>query len=165
MNIRLRLELKDYRDWNIDYFYGSWRGKALVAVTVLLAIVTWYFASRMGVKSLAENPQILFVICLALLFLLLMPVSIFMQSQKAFRSDKFLQAEQEYGFGEAGFTVKSAHGSSDVPWNMVHKIRISRKFISIYISNIRAFVLPKRLMTAEEAAAIEALLKMKKPAA
>lgn len=161
MKIKITLTPEDYRKWNMEFFYGGFRGRLLIAISVLLVSATAFYAWKMGVKSLADNPQILFVICLGLLFLFLMPVSIFFQSKKAFLSDKFLQAEQEYEFSVAGFTVKSLYGNSDVPWAMTHRIKISKKFISIFISSIKAFVIPKRMLTDGENMELAELLKGK----
>jgi hypothetical protein len=159
MKLKVKLELPDYRKWNMEFFYGGWRGKTVIAAALVLLASTAFFICRLGIKALSDNPQVIFVMALGLLFLLLMPVSIFMQSKKVFSTDKFLQEEQEYEFGDAGFTVSSPHGRSEIPWNMVYKVKHTKNFISIYLSNIRAFVIPARLLGQEELKALQESLK------
>ncbi len=146
MKIKVKLSLEDYRGWNLEHFYGGLRGKLLVVISVCLIAVTVYYIKVMGLENLSRNPQIIFIISLGLLFLFMMPVSIFYQSKNVFLRDKLLQEEMEYDLRDNGFKVSSESGTTEVGAEQVFKVRISGKFASIYMSPIRAFVVPVRFL-------------------
>jgi hypothetical protein len=165
MIIRIKLTLTDYRNWNMEYFYSGLRGRLLVIIAVILVLATGYYALFAGQEVFARNPQIIFVMALGMLFLVMMPVSIYLQSKKVFLSDKLLQEEQEYDFREDGFSVKASFGNSEITWDKVDSIKISRSFISIYLSQIRAFVIPSGLLPAGQKEELVKLLNEKAKAA
>jgi hypothetical protein len=161
MQIKIKLELQDYRKWNMAYFYSGLRGKLIVSVSAVVILAMTYYVWFVSKSNVQLSPQIIFVAALGLLFMFLMPVSIYYQSKKVFESDKFLQDEQAYDFREDGFSVKAPYGCSEVTWDKVYRITTTREFISIYLSKIRAFVVPSRLLPAQEYEILKKILNEK----
>lgn len=65
-------------------------------------------------------------------------------AKRNYRTNKLLQSEFEYLLSNNGMNITTEDGQAFLPWNKVYKVRISKDFFAMYISNSQAYLIPKR---------------------
>lgn len=145
----------------MQHFYGGLRGRLIISISALVLLSVAYFAWFAAKQNTPLSPLISFVAGVGLLFMLLMPVSIYFQSKKVFESDKLLAEEQVFDFRDDGFSVSAAYGNSEITWDKVFKAAVTKEFISVYLSEVRAFVLPARFLSREDYDSLKKIITQK----
>ena len=51
-----------------------------------------------------------------------------------------------YTFNDSGITIACGEEKSSLPWNQVMKVISTKNLVVIYFTQIRAFILPKRII-------------------
>ena len=97
------------------------------------------------------------------LFALLFVVILKRNLKKQYNSNKLMQAENDVIMDEAGLHISAEHGNTNIVWNNVSKAAESKNGFYVYIANMQAFIIPKRLLSAEEEATIRSLIQTHLP--
>ena len=92
INFKIKLTLKDYRNFNFYYAYGGTRGFFIVSSKILL-ILCCIFLSVIGIKNGNFFTLINIFIITITAAVILLPLILFFQTKKIFNSDKFISEE------------------------------------------------------------------------
>ena len=111
----------------------------IIVCVALLGLIT--FLPGNGEKTDISN--FLFLMIFAVLFLLILPLTLLFRSSKVYDSDQFLQEEQNYSVGKSGITVSAASSNAQIGWNKIHKITETPHYLYIYLARNKAFIVPK----------------------
>lgn len=90
--------------------------------------------------------NILTKICLivtALLFLVIQPVRLYIQSQRLMVNDKGYAEPIEYFFNHAGITLTQGHDQAFYAWGEIEKVVSTKKVVAIYVNKKRVFKISK----------------------
>jgi YcxB-like protein len=140
----IKLELKDYRSLNFSFLYGGRRGKIYIIVILTLSLICGYnlkYLFNFGMELKIFN---LMLPLLIVIFIAINPVLIYFQTKNNFKSNKFLNAVQNYSFNENGFTVNSDSSNSVISWDNIFLVRENKNYLFIFIAKNNAFILPKK---------------------
>lgn len=78
-----------------------------------------------------------------LFFLVIVPTGIYLQSRRAFSTDKLIQLEYQYSFGPEGLTSESDSSSAKVMWNQVFQIYDIEQYLYIFVARAKGIIIPK----------------------
>lgn len=84
------------------------------------------------------------LIFLSLLFTVINPLILFIKSWKQVKLSPMFQKPISYGFGDGGIEIRQGEERAAVYWDEVVKAVCKENLIIIYMSRIRAFILPVR---------------------
>jgi hypothetical protein len=73
-----------------------------------------------------------------------------MTVRRAFATDRLLSEPITGEADEQGIRMESTHGTSDLPWTMMHKVMITPKLVTIYQSAHIMRILPREFFADEE---------------
>jgi hypothetical protein len=145
----VKIELEDYLD-----FTKILRNKQQVRIYIALIIGAIVMAI-IGDKITA---------LLAILYFLLVYVGggIWYKNhdKKIYESNKLIKREIEYMFSDDTIDISSPDGNSRVKWNDLYGMRQSKNTILLMTSKASALIIPKRLLSTEEVAELENLIKV-----
>lgn len=113
--------------------FSGWFGIVLSLVSFILLII-----------GVGRGDRILtgVLIILSLLFTVINPVLLFIKSWKQVILNPMFQKPISYGFGKEGIEITQEEEWAGVRWDEVVKTVFKKKHIIIYMSRIRAFILP-----------------------
>jgi hypothetical protein len=138
-----KLDLKDYRNYNLFYFYGGVRRK--ITLFFLLCISNFSIIYFIYLMIYRNETTVFYLI--APFFLFLLPALILFQTKTIFKSDKLLSSEQHYTVNDKGFTIKNDFSNAKISWDKIFSVKEDRNYLFIFIARNKAFILPKKNMT------------------
>ncbi len=151
------LSLKDYTTYNLF----SHR-KQLVLVPIVFFVLmaaAWVFI------MLASGPDVTTLIIVILLIsafsgliALSNALSLNRQAKRQYQSSHAMKTEFELVIDNDGIRESSSCGSSNAAWEHVLRAVESGSAFYVHVSQLQAFVIPKRLLNAQEDALIRSLL-------
>jgi hypothetical protein len=146
--VKVKLTLNDYRDWSLERVFTT---RFIIIICLILFFMAlsagFSFFSTSGAGNFSDN-YFPFLAMLAL-FLILLPVSVYLNAKKSFESDRLIQEEQSYEFDDEGFDISSSYSKSRITWDKIYRVDADKKYICLYISKVKAFLLPKRFFSAD----------------
>lgn len=156
MELNVKLELKDYEKFSFDYYRKKIFSKlfkiAGVIVAIFLVLFMLYSSPENNSSAIVEetNRNTPFPINIIIFLFIVIAVPLFSffsikkQLRKHFESNVLLQDEHKYVFTEEYFEVSSVNGSSKILWDKVNRVEFLKNSYAIFISNMQAYVIPKR---------------------
>jgi hypothetical protein len=153
-----QLTSDDYAEAQLDHFTKV-RGKRLVLYIFVLGAalaVTLLIALTDSAKRREMLPAwIFFGVVLLVMFLLRSKVLYRMQ----FNRTKALHAPIHFEAGDGGIVFRSQRGESTIKWEGLEKWRESKRSFLLYPQPRLFFVVPKRVLAIDQAAALRELLR------
>lgn len=135
LTISVKITPADMYYFLMRHAYGSisgWIGVAISIGAIVLLI--------MGGGD-TQMKQLLLII-LALMFTVINPVMLYSKAVQQVKLTPMFQKEILYSFGPSGIMVEQEDEKAPIPWESVYKVVRSKKRIIIYMSKMRAFVIP-----------------------
>ena len=80
----------------------------------------------------------------AMLFLVVQPVRLYLQSQRLMVSDRGYAEPVEYFFNHAGVELSQNEDSVFYAWGEIEKVISTKKIVAIYVDKKRVFKIAKR---------------------
>lgn len=159
-NVLIKLEKKDVQQAAKLHFkkmtFAPLTISILLIVSLIYGAILYYFINYRGVfEPLVFVRMIVIAVLsfgLALLGIAVMNCQIF--TRKVFKQQKSLRREFQFQWDDAGTHFKSEVGETHLKWDEFIKFHQNKNMILLYISDYLFFMLPKRLMTDEQAADI-----------
>lgn len=65
-------------------------------------------------------------------------------SKRHYESNKLIQDEMIYSFNDSGIECKSERAFSQIKWDEIFKVYISKDFFVIFLSNLTVWIIPKK---------------------
>lgn len=134
----VKLSAQDLFGFNM---YQTYLGGVHGAVSILMALVFWIsagFTLRQGQVGYG-----VLYIAAGVLFLVYMPVSLWLRSKKTILTNKVLSQTLHYEVSDECIKVTQGEETGELPWNLVYKIIANDKRILIYSNRINAYVVPR----------------------
>lgn len=147
ISFSIKLELKDYRNFNFSYLYGGAKGKMYIIVAILILFGCAYYLKYLinyGKELTLLNVLLPF---LPVVYFVLMPILIFFQSKNIFKSDKLLSNEQNYSFNNDGFTISNDSLNAKISYDKIFLARENKNYLFIFTAKNKAFIIPKKDIT------------------
>jgi len=153
-------ELSDYQHGNKRHAAKQWsiRRVLVLFILVLMALGLGYILSTL------TNPDlllwlVLFLLALAIAFLIYTFVLFPAQVKKIFYQQKELSLPFHMKLDEKGLLFQNELSSSLRPWNLFTKWDEDEKIMLLYLNDMMFVMIPKRMLTDETSAFIQAQLK------
>lgn len=154
----LKLEFSDYSAFNMY---------TLKRIFIMVPIISIGFTYLVLFREDYELDVLKFAIYAAvitilspLVFFVLMKYS----AKKSFMSAKTMQAPQEVKLNDTGVFTSGEFGNTNIPWQDILKVIEVKKAFYVYLLKMQAFVIPKRLISANENTLIRSIVKKSLPA-
>jgi len=148
---KINISLKDYRAFNIWHLFLS-SNPIIIFIASLLILICLPVLLFLFLKDGNLFSLIVFVMgCLSLLFILIiLPLTIIVTSKSVYKSDRFLQEEQNFKVDENQLTIDTESSSFKLNWKEIYKGVENKNYFLIYIAKIKAIIIPKVQISDED---------------
>ena len=109
----------------------------LISICALLAFGQLCFAGGSAMTKVC-------LLITAMLFLVVQPVRLYLQSQRLMVSDRGYAEPVEYFFNHAGVELSQNEDSVFYAWGEIEKVISTKKIVAIYVDKKRVFKIAKR---------------------
>lgn len=116
--------------------YLSIGGIAGIVVSILAWVVVIFSWSTLGVIGIAV------LILIGLLFIVIKPIMLLIQSSNVLKHDSTYQDKMSYSFDTYGVSVSQKNDSAYLVWNKVTKLALTKSMLAIYDSKNHAYIVP-----------------------
>lgn len=152
LKIKSKMELDDYIKFNLFCQRKTiliWIAIVCIGIVIVFREYNIYY-------------RILGCIFFSIFYLLLCEFDIKVKSKKGYNSDKLMQEECEFIVNENGIIEKTSKGETRIEFSDILKFEEDIYSIYIFIGKFRAYVIPKRYITAEEQKMIKEIIEIGK---
>ncbi|MBO5488496.1 MAG: YcxB family protein [Eubacterium sp.] len=136
IRIQTKVDFKSMGQFLLYHYYTQISG----IFSVLISLAAIVFAVWRWTVLRTEAKIALIVI--GLMFTVLQPLMLLFRAKKQMKSGQF-DDSFTYVFDDNGLTISQEDRSQQFTWQEVRKIKYRKDAIYVYMSNIRAFILPK----------------------
>lgn len=133
----VNLEQKHIFKFNMHQTYRGVQGILSLAIPIL--IFTRLYANY---QQMATD-QILMHIGLGILFLVYIPVSLWIGAKKALQKNSVLASTLHFEFTENMIRVTQGEDKAEFKWENIYKMISTKDLVLIYTNRINAYVIPK----------------------
>lgn len=152
----IKLTPKDMYRFNMYQTYTGFQGWFSVIISIFLFVVAGLtYGEVTGTRTL------LYVL-LGILFLIYMPVSLYLRSKHNIAVSQVLKHPLHFSVDEKGFTVSQGEEKAELPWEQIYKMISTKSNVLVYSSRINAYIIPREQL-GDKYAALAGLGKEKLP--
>lgn len=152
MSVEFDIRITD-RDMYRFNMYHSYTGFQGIFATILgIAVLIVAVLTRGKIAAMYTYLYIAF----GIVFLIYMPVSLFLRSKRQLLTSEALRDTLHYKLDEQGICVSQKGETASLPWKQVYKMIGTKSNLLIYSSRINAYVIPRALIN-EKYDAIKAM--------
>lgn len=153
----VKLTSEDMFDFLMYHSYSAFSGIFSIFLgigAIVLSVFTW------GQVDLAYS---LMYFAFGLIFLFYTPVTLKVRSKSQLKNSKVFENPIIYVLGEE--TIQSIQGEAkeEMAWANIMKVRSTKKSIIIYVTRIRAVILPKKAMGEQYSQVVELIKEKVEP--
>lgn len=147
LKVIVKLTWEDIWKYNV---YGVYTKPIIIFITVI-GFMMWgiVLSHSFGGRFMGETfplQQLLF----AIFFTVIIPLSIFWNARKSYRSNNRNNERIEYEFDNRWIALKGDSFESKLTWKKIHKVKETKLWFLIYASKVVAYIVPKRNMSEVE---------------
>lgn len=143
--VSVKLSVMDMYYFMLRHTYTAFSGWFGIIISVAAFVL---FLCGVGRGDKAASFALIF---LSLLFTLINPLILFTKSWKQVKLSPMFQKPVSYGFGDEGIEVRQEDERAVIFWDEVVQAVCKKNHIIIYMSKIRAFILPVKQLKEENA--------------
>ena len=136
VNFDIQITDKDLFKFSINNIYRKFTGILWIVFSITVIFITVYTWGDISI-----NNSIL-LICMALLFSVMNPFLLWTKSKSQIKKNETKQRAIHYCINGKGVTISQGERTDHVDWNQTWKAVRYGNLVIIYVSSIRAFVLP-----------------------
>ena len=133
----ITLNSKDMYRFSMYHAYTTSQG----IISILIAILCLFVSVR-TYQSVEWTYTALYAI-FGVLFLLYIPVNLYLRSKQQILSSKELQNTLHYMVDDNGIHTSQNDASADLPWDAVYKMIATRHNVLVYSNRVNAYIIPK----------------------
>ena len=133
----IKLTSKDMYRFNLYQTYTGFQGwfSIIFSIVILaLSVITY--------GDVTLNYTLLYA-AFGIIFLVYMPVSLWMRSKRSLAASEVLRNTLHYEVGEKGCTVSQGEASAELLWEQIYKMTATKSNVLVYSSRINAYVIPR----------------------
>lgn len=131
------IDSRDMFRFNMYHAYHGFQGIFATVIGVLVLSVA--AATVRKVETIYTMMYIIF----GIIFLIYVPVSLYMRSKQQILSSEVLKNALHYKFDEEGVHVSQNEQTADLLWNQIYKVVSTKSNLLIYSSRMNAYVIPR----------------------
>ena len=148
LEFEIKLTAKDLYRFNMRNAYTSMQGiLSIVFAALVMFVFVWKF------DTLSTPYKILFI-ALAILFLVYIPVSLWLRSKQISAKSDVFKEPLKFIFGDEIIRVETTAGddedSAEFGYSEIFKVVRNKNYILIYTNRVSAYIIPRRLIVNEE---------------
>lgn len=133
----VNLEPKHIFKFNMYQSYRSMQGILSLALPALIFTRLYMQYQQM------ELSQILMFLGVGILFLVYVPISLWLSAKKAFQKNSVLASTLHFEFTEQNICVTQGVDKAEFKWENIYKMVSTKDLVLIYTNRINAYVIPK----------------------
>jgi len=127
---------------------------------VLMPLIGLLLLSRVGLSKMFESPLITTVLIVLIIFPLLYPLIIWLQTKRGFGNLQNFQTHIRYAFSADGYKVSDLKSSSDIDWATILSAGESKHSFHLFFHRSLFHTIPKRCFVGPtDIALLRSLLK------
>lgn len=134
---------KDMYRFNMYHAYHGFQGIFATVIGVLVLIVAAATAGRV------ETMYTVLYAVFGIIFLIYVPVSLFMRSKQQILSSEVLRQPLHYRIDGEGVHVSQKDQTADLLWNQIYRVVSTKSNLLIYSSRVNAYVIPRNAIQGE----------------
>jgi len=151
------LKESDLQRANYWFQLGKWSNRLLL---VLMPLIGLLLLSRVGLSKMFESPTITSVLIVLIVFPLLYPFIIWLQTKRGFGNLQNFQTHIRYAFSADGYKVSDMKSSSDIDWATILRAAESKHSFHLFFHRSLFHTIPKRCFAGpKDIALLRSLLK------
>lgn len=142
MNLQFNTQLtaKDLYRFNMRNAYTSTQGiLSIICAALVVFVFIWRF-DRLTV------PYMILFIILAIVFIIYIPVSLWLRSNQVFKNNEIFKEPLTYSFTDEDITVTSPSAQEEeahLRYDDIYKVVVTKGYILIYTNRISAYIIPR----------------------
>lgn len=137
VKIKVQMTVKYMYDFMLYHNYTRLNG----ILGVLLGVIGFAMGAVNAAEGRLQGAAIGFFV--AIIFFIIVPVSIKNSARRQLVQTKAFQQPLEYEMNEDGVTVRQGEAEALTEWGEFRKVVRSRYSVVLYITRVRAIILPK----------------------
>lgn len=137
IKINVDMKVKNMYEFLMRHAYFSKVGVASLAFSVLSFVYLCINVSKVS------RGQLVLLVIASLMFTVINPIWIYVTAAKQVKLSPTFKETITYEFGENGVRVVQGDEELPVAWEEVKKVVETRNNLIIYLSKVRAFVIPR----------------------
>lgn len=134
---------KDMYRFNMYHAYHGFQGIFATVIGILVLIVAGATFGKI------EMMYTVLYFVFGLIFLIYVPVSLYMRSKQQILSSEVLRQSLHYKLDEEGVHVSQNEQTADLLWNQIYKVVFTKSNLLIYSSRVNAYVIPRNAISKE----------------
>lgn len=134
---------KDMYRFNMYHAYHGFQGIFATVIGILVLIVAGATFGKI------ETMYTVLYFVFGLIFLIYVPVSLYMRSKQQILSSEVLRQSLHYKVDEEGVHVSQNDQTADLLWNQIYKVVSTKSNLLIYSSRVNAYVIPRNAISKE----------------
>lgn len=134
---------KDMYRFNMYHAYHGFQGIFATVIGILVLIVAGATFRKI------ETMYTVLYFVFGLIFLIYVPVSLYMRSKQQILSSEVLRQSLHYKVDEEGVHVSQNDQTADLLWNQIYKVVSTKSNLLIYSSRVNAYVIPRNAISKE----------------
>lgn len=134
---------KDMYRFNMYHAYHGFQGIFATVIGILVLIVAGATFGKI------EMMYTVLYFVFGLIFLIYVPVSLYMRSKQQILSSEVLRQSLHYKVDEEGVHVSQNDQTADLLWNQIYKVVSTKSNLLIYSSRVNAYVIPRNAISKE----------------
>lgn len=157
IKVEVKIKVSDMYNFFIYHTYSRISGMLTIFFGLsMFALLAYTY------KDIPKGQSMVYLM-FALFFLLFSPIQLYLQAQKQVRSAPIFKEPIVYTFNEEGITTRQNAENATLKWEDVQKIVFSGRSIIIYVSKVRANIIPKSSIGADYEELVEMFRKNLEP--
>ncbi len=137
MQFDIKLRSQDMYRFNMYQTYTGFHGWFSIIVSIIIFVV-----AGLTYGGLDITYTVLYI-AFGIIFLLYMPVTLWLRSKSALAASEVLRGTLHYLVDENGFTVSQGEESANLPWDQIYKMVATKSNVLVYSTRINAYIIPR----------------------
>lgn len=137
IKLTVKMETANMYDFLLHHSYASVGG---IFGVIISGVAFLYLI--LNFNGLSDGQRVLLILG-SLLFTVINPILLYTKAAKQVKLVPMFKEELEYVLSEDGVLVRQKEEELSTPWNEIQRVVETKKNIIIYVTRVRAFVLPK----------------------
>ncbi len=137
LKVEVQMTAKIMYNFMLHHTYTSLGGILMVCFGIVAVVV--------GVQSIGggNSSSTLAYFMLGILFIIGNPIMLWNKAKQQVKRTPAFQKPLTYEFGEEGVTISQEKTSELIKWEQISKVSTTSTMALVYVSRVRAFILPK----------------------
>lgn len=150
LQVSVKLQAKDYSDFNLYYTRRSMIGGGIFYFFIFISLLL-YLAWKDGFDPLSLPSTLIIGVVGGILVSVLVTAALrfatISKSKRIYATDKLLAQQQDYTISRDGVRMEMESGAGTVKWDELYKASETRDAFYLFLAKNKALLIPKRSFT------------------